>query len=138
MDYQKRQGSRKLRVKLERMRDMGFERISQPDVVYHMTDRQNLESILKDGQIKQFNDFVTYFFLDVRFVSIYCELSEAYHGRQYYGTDGRILTAEPVVPENTVVLKLVPRRKEPDKWFREVVDATNGIYFADGDTTKEL
>lgn len=129
MDYIKRQGTKRLKVSLQQLRKMDiFEEIEQPDCVYHMTDKENLEDILADGKIKSFQDYLTYFFPDSKFVPIYIALSGALIGRQYYSTDGRIITAAPLNIENTVVLRLVPKRKEKLEWYREVVDSSKKGY----------
>lgn len=129
MDYKKRQGRTKLKVSLPELRRMGiFEEIETPDVVYHMTDEENLQDILSDGKIKSFNDFMTYFFLDTKFVPIYIRTSGALIGRMYHSTDGKILTAPPLDVEHTVVLKLIPRHEEKLEWYRELAPSGGQLF----------
>lgn len=126
MDYKIRQGQRKLKISLLELRKMGiFEEIEPPSVVYHMTDEENLQSILSDGKIKTFNDFVTFFFPDVKSMFVYIRLSDALHGKKYYNTDNKLVTAPPLDIEHTVLLKLVPRHEEKLKWYREIVSPDN-------------
>lgn len=122
MDYKKRQGQRKLKVSLAQLRKMDiFEEITPPSVVYHMTDEENLQDILSDGKIKTFNDYVTFFFPDVKSMFVYIQLSDALNGKTYRSTDGIMVTAPPLDIERTVLLKLIPRREEKLEWYREVV-----------------
>lgn len=124
MDYIKRQGRRKLRVSLPVFRGMDiFEEIEQPEVVYHMTDKENLNDILSDGKIKSFNDYVTFFFPDTKVIPIYIQLTGALTGKLYYGTDEVIRKAPPLDIDNTIVLELIPRRTEKLEWCREVISA---------------
>ena len=129
VDINKRQGRAKLKVDLLQMRKMDiFEEIDQPEVVYHMTDRENLESIMESRKIKSFNDYLTFFFTNEEQAPLYIELSGALTGRHYYGTDGIPKTAPPLIVEDTVVLKLVPKKKEKLEWYREVIDGTKSGY----------
>jgi len=96
-----------------------YKRIEQPAVVYHMTPRKNLDSILSDGKIKTGTDFVCFFFPAVEEIPVYIKVTGALHGRQYWDFDGRIKTAPPLIPEEQVVLKLLPRYSEPLYWYQE-------------------
>lgn len=63
MDYKKRQGRVKLKLSIQEVRKMEiYKEIEQPEMVYHMTDKDNLTDIISNGKIKSFNDFMTYFF----------------------------------------------------------------------------
>lgn len=137
MDYRKRQGNRKLKVSLTQMRHWDFfSEIDQPDVVYHMTDRENLNDILNDGKIKSFNDYVTYFFPDTKCIPVYCAITGAFIGRTYSTTDGKQVTAPPLNIEQTVVLKLIPRRPEKLEWYKEV--SKNDVLAKRDGLTKEM
>lgn len=96
-----------------------FKRIEQPKIVYHMTPRTNLESILTDGKIKTGKDFVCFFFPAIDQIPVYIKHTGAMHGRQYYDFDGRLHTAPPLIPAEHVVLKLIPRYSEPLFWCME-------------------
>lgn len=112
----------KHKISLDEMRQMDiFQSIEQPKVVYHMTDRKNLDKILRDGYIDTATDFICFFFPDLKSIPIYIRISRADIGRKYYGYDGLIHTAPPLIHEETVVLKLTPRYPEPMRWFKEVI-----------------
>lgn len=128
MNYKERQGYTKLKVTLQQMRLMCnqgmFTEVEEPKIVYHMTDRANLKDILEDRKIKTFNDYMCFFFEDTKQIPLYLNLNGDLVGKEYHGTDGRIKKAKPLVIEDTVVLKLVPRRKETMVWYMENVSQT--------------
>jgi hypothetical protein len=129
IDIIERQGKQKLKVSLIEARKCDFLReIEQPPIVYHMTERENLESIMESGKIKSFNDFLTYFLTDAEKAPLYIELTGAMTGRQYYNTDGIRKTAPPLIVADMVVLKLIPKRKEKLEWFRENIKGTRSEY----------
>ena len=129
VDIAKRQGRTKLKASLLQVRKMEtLEEIEQPPVVYHMTEKENLESILETGKIKSFNDYLTFFFTDAEQAPLYIQLTGAKRGRPYYNTDGLLKTAPPLVVEDMVVLKLIPRKKEKLEWFREVINEPKSHY----------
>ena len=110
----------KYNVSLREMQAMGlFQRVEQPEAVYHMTDKKNLDSILRAGKIKTMGDYITWFFPSIDDAFIYADLSHAYTGRKYWDFDGRLHTAPPLVPAETVILKLCPRYSEPLLWYKE-------------------
>ena len=118
--------TRKIKISLDQMRRMDiYQPIDQPQIVYHMTPRKNLEKILQDGFIDTMTDYVCFFFPELKYIPFYIELSGADKGRQYYDFDGKIHTAPPLIHEETVVLKLIPRYIEPMHWYQEIVKATN-------------
>ena len=121
-----------MKITLNDMRRMGiFEEIETPQVVYHMTSRENLDSILRDGKIKSVRkdggkaDFVTWFFPSLEWIPVYILLTGANHGRQYYDFDGLLHTAPPLVHEETIVIKCTPRGRQSMEWYREKIDESN-------------
>ena len=111
---------KKRKVTLQEMQLMGiFERIEQPETVFHMTDRKNLDAILQDGKIKTMADYVAWFFPSIEDALLYADLSNAYNGRKYWDFVGRIHTAPPLIPADTAILKLHPRYSEPLLWYKE-------------------
>lgn len=113
-----------MKVTLTEMRRMGiFEEIEPPEIVYHMTGRENLDNILRDGKIKAGADgnadFATWFFPALEEIPVYIELTGANTGRKYYDFDGRIHEAPPLNHKETVVLKLRPRGRQEMEWYRE-------------------
>ena len=95
-----------------------------------MTDEENLQSILSDGKVKTFNDYVSFFFPDVKSMFVDIQLTGALKGKMYYNTDGILVTAPPLDIEHTVLLKLVPRREEKLAWYREVISPDKNQYSA--------
>lgn len=126
-----------MKVTLAQVRRMGiYEEIAQPEKVYHMTDRKNLENIIKDGKIKSKADYMTFFFPSIEDIPIYIELTGADTGRQYWDFDGKIHTAPPLNHAETVVLKLAPRGRQKMEWYRETINKTN-TPFPNEPATKE-
>ena len=122
------------KVSLMEMRRMGiFEEIEQPEYVYHMTSREKAKQILADGKVKVFGDYICFFFDDPKWIPLYIYVFGYDHGHEYIGLDGRPKKNPPLVHEDTVVLKLKPRRKEPLVWYREVAKS---LYTKD--TEKEM
>lgn len=110
------------KVTLNQMLSMGiWQRVDQPPFVYHMTPRANLESIKQDGRIHTGHDYICWFFEDLANIPVYLKISNALKGRSYWDYDGNLHTAPPLIPEDTIVLKLIPRYSEPLYWYREVI-----------------
>ena len=114
-----------MRVTLQEMRRMElFEEIDPPEIVYHMTNRKNIDHILHDGKIKAGHDgntdFVTWFFPALEEIPVYIELTWANTGRKYYDFDVRIHEEPPLNHAGTVVLKLRPRGRQDMEWYREL------------------
>lgn len=117
-----------MKVTLEQMRRFDFfEETDSPEIVYHMTSRKNAQSIINDGKVKSFGDYVTWFFTDIEHVLAYIYISGADRGRQYYDTNGRETTDPPLNHADTVVLKLACR-KEPLMWYKEIVNSSKTMY----------
>ena len=128
----------KKRVSLELMRSMDiWQPVDQPKVVYHMTNRANVEKILQDGYIDTMTDYVCFFFPDLKSIPLYIELSCADEGRKYYDFDGKIHTAPPLIHEETVVLKLIPRYIEPMYWYKEVMSVKDHQITSDGELSAD-
>lgn len=124
-----------MKITLQQVRRMGlFEEIEQPKIVYHMTDRKNIPSILKDGKIKSVRengaqaDFMTFFFPSLEEIPVYIELTGADTGRKYYDFDGHIHTAPPLNHAETVILKLEPRGRQPLEWYKEAINDSNRTF----------
>lgn len=116
---------KKVNFSLNQMLALGiWERTEQPKTVYHMTNRANLESIIKDGKIKTGHDYICWFFLSLDQIPRYIKETGALKGRRYHDYDGHMHIAPPIIPEDTVVLKLTPRYSEPLYWYYEVTKLT--------------
>ena len=123
-----------MKVSLQELRRMEiFEEIEQPEYVYHMTSREKAKKILEDGKVKVFGDYVCFFFDDPKWIPAYIYVFGYDHGHEYLGLDGRPKKDPPLIHEDTVVLRLKPRRKESLVWYREVAKS-----LATKNTEKEM
>lgn len=117
-----------MKISLAQMRKIDiFEEVESPEYVYHMTSRANALAIINDRKVKCFDDFVTWFFTDLRQIPIYIHLTGADNGRKYYNTQGKVVKDPPLNHADTVILKL-SCRKEPLEWYREVINNTKSGY----------
>lgn len=96
-----------------------FKEVQQPNYCYHYSTKENINKILRNGKVKQFDDFMTYFFYRLEDIPVYLDLTGAYHGRRAYNTRGQIVTYPPVIPEEYAVIKIYPSRPEPLAWYEE-------------------
>ena len=49
-----------MKISLSQMRKLDtFEEVESPEIVYHMTSRENAKSIINDRKVKCFDDYVT-------------------------------------------------------------------------------
>ena len=124
-----------MKVSLQQLRSMDiWKEAQQPEYCYHYSTKENIKKILQDGKVKQFDDYMTYFFYKLEYIPIYFDLTGAYHGRRAWNTDGtKIITYPPIIPKDYAVLKLYPARKEPLAWYEERSRIT-----AKNDTQREL
>lgn len=110
------------KISLSQVRKMDlFQEIKTPGIVYHMTDKKNIDSIISSGKINSKYDFMNYFFPDLESIPIYIQVTGADHGRKYFDFDGMLHTAPPLNHEKTVVLKLKPRGRQDLEWYKEVL-----------------
>ena len=123
-----RGGSCMKKVSLAQMRKMDiFEEVESPKLVYHMTSRENAQSIIHDGRVRCFDDYVTWFFTELWHVPVYIYATDADHGRQHSDKWGYPTIDPPLNHADTVVLKL-SCRKEPLAWYREVINSSKERY----------
>lgn len=116
-----------------------FEEIEQPEVVFHMTNKNNIDSILKDGKIKVFDDYLCFFFPDLNYVHPYIQLTGADKGKhrykvvkKKYSTPTVVTVVDPPLNHSDmVIMRLYPRQKEPLPWFREKTEKTIEQYKED-------
>lgn len=108
-----------MKISLQQMRKMDlFEEVDPPEIVYHMTSRENAEKIQQDRKVKCFDDYLTFFFPSIDQIPIYIAVTGADSGREHYDSHGRPVKELPLDHEDTVVLKLLCR-KEPLAWYKE-------------------
>lgn len=109
-----------MKVSLQDLRKMdSWKEVPQPEYCYHFSTKENIKKILQDGKVKQFNDFMTYFFYRLEDIPVYLDLTGAYHGRRAWNTKGQLVTYPPVIPAECAILKLYPSRREPLAWYEE-------------------
>lgn len=88
-----------------------------PSEVYHLTKKANLESILDDGAIRRFDDTECWFCESLAKMKAYMEQTVLCEGKAYFGVGGRLCHYPKFEPEQYVILKLTPRRREGN-WYR--------------------
>ena len=88
-----------------------------PSEVYHLTRRDKLEDILADGRIRRFDDTECWFCESLEKMKAYMEQTVLCEGQAYFGIGGQLCHYPKFEPEQYVILKLTPRRREGN-WYR--------------------
>lgn len=88
-----------------------------PSEVYHLTKKANLESILDDGAIRRFDDTECWFCESLAKMKAYMEQTVLCEGKPYYGAGGQLCRYPKFEPDEHIILKLTPRRREGN-WYR--------------------
>ena len=96
---------------------MAYVKVTPPSVVYHLTRMENLDSILDDGQIRRFEDSECWFCESLPKMKAYMEQTVMCEGKPYYAVGGQLCRYPKFVPEDYVLLKLVPCQPK-DNWYR--------------------
>ena len=96
---------------------MAYVKAPIPSEVYHLTKKANLESILDDGAIRRFDDTECWFCESLAKMKAYMEQTVLCEGKPYYGAGGRLCHYPKFEPEQYVILKLTPCRREGN-WYR--------------------
>ena len=96
---------------------MAYVKEHPPSEVYHLTKKENLNSILEDGMIRRFSDMECWFCVDLQKMKAYMERTVMCEGKPYYSVAGQLCRYPQFVPEDYVLLKLTPCRQE-DSWYR--------------------
>lgn len=96
---------------------MAYQKVSRPSMVYHLTQKGNLDSILDDGVIRRFNDTECWFCESLDKMRAYMAQTVLCEGKPYYAVGGQLCRYPKFVPEDYVLLKLTPRGYE-DNWYR--------------------
>lgn len=96
---------------------MAYVKVPIPSEVYHLTKKENLDSILEDGKIRRFDDTECWFCESLDKMKAYMEQTVLCEGKPYYAVGGLLCHYPKFVPEDYVILKLVPRRCE-GSWYR--------------------
>ena len=88
-----------------------------PSEVYHLTKKANLESILDDGAIRRFDDMECWFCESLAKMKAYMEQTVLCEGKPYYGAGGQLCRYPKFEPDEHIILKLTPCRREGN-WYR--------------------
>ena len=94
---------------------MAYVKEHPPSEVYHLTKKENLNSILDDGMIRRFSDMECWFCVDLQKMKAYMEQTVMCEGKPYYSVAGQLCHYPQFVPEDYVLLKLTPCWQE-DSW----------------------
>lgn len=97
---------------------MAYERLAiSPTELYHLTKREALDSILRDGRIKPADGLECWFCLSVPDMLRYMEYTVMQEGKSYVAADFTMKRYPQFVPEDYVILKLTPRFQN-GQWVR--------------------
>ena len=96
---------------------MAYVKARIPTEVYHLTKRENLDSILRDKRIRRFRDTECWFCRTPEDMLRYMEFTVLCEGKPYIATGGRVRHYPKFQPEEYVLLKLTPSKWE-DKWYQ--------------------
>ena len=96
---------------------MAYVKAPIPSEVYHLTKKANLESILDDGAIRRFDDTECWFCESLAKMKAYMEQTVLCEGKPYYGAGGQLCRYPKFEPDEHIILKLTPCRREGN-WYR--------------------
>lgn len=96
---------------------MAYVKEHAPSEVYHLTKKENLNSILEGGMIRRFGDTECWFCADLQKMKAYMEQTVMCEGKHYYSVTGQLCRYPKFVPKDYVLLKLTPCR-QADNWYR--------------------
>ena len=88
-----------------------------PSEVYHLTRRDKLEDILADGRIRRFDDIECWFCESLEKMKAYMEQTVLCEGKAYFGVGGQLCRYPKFEPDEHIILKLTPCRREGN-WYR--------------------
>lgn len=87
---------------------MAYVKVRPPVKIYHLTGKDNLNSILDDGVIRRFNDTECWFCESLDKMKAYMGQTVLCEGKPYYAVGGQLCRYPKFVPEDYVLLKLTP------------------------------
>lgn len=96
---------------------MAYIKARIPMEVYHLTRRENIDSIRADKRIRRFGDTECWFCRSPEDMLRYMEYTVLCEGKPYIATGGIIEHYPKFVPKDHVLLKLTPAKWE-DKWYQ--------------------
>ena len=104
---------------------MAYVKVSAPSVLYHLTRAGNLDSILDDGKIRRFGDSECWFCESLDKMRAYMEQTVLCEGKPYYAVGGQLCRYPKFIPEDYILLKLIPHGLE-DNWYRWEQEVPHG------------
>ena len=96
---------------------MAYVKENAPSKVYHLTKKENLDSILEAGRIRRFSDSECWFCTDLQKMKAYMEQTVMCEGKPYYAVGGQLCRYPKFVPEDYILLRLTPCHQK-DSWYR--------------------
>ena len=88
-----------------------------PSEVYHLTRWDKMEDILADGRIRRFDDTECWFCESLEKMKAYMEQTVLCEGKAYYSIGGQLCRYPKFEPDEHIILKLTPCRREGN-WYR--------------------
>ena len=105
---------------------MAYVKARIPTEVYHLTRRENVDSIRADKRIRRFGDTECWFCRSPEDMLRYMEYTVLCEGKPYIATGGRIEYYPQFIPEDYVLLKLTPAKWE-DKWYQWIQEVPHNL-----------
>ena len=96
---------------------MAYIKAPIPSEVYHLTQQDKLDDILNDGKIRRFGDTECWFCESLEKMKAYMEQTVLCEGKAYYGVGGQLRRYPKFEPDEHIILKLTPCRREGN-WYR--------------------
>lgn len=96
---------------------MAYVKAPIPSEVYHLTRRDKMEDILADGRIRRFDDTECWFCESLEKMKAYMEQTVLCEGKAYFGVGGQLCRYPKFEPDEHIILKLTPCRREGN-WYR--------------------
>ena len=104
---------------------MAYVKVRPPVKIYHLTGKDNLNSILDDGVIRRFNDTECWFCESLDKMKAYMEQTVMCKGKPYRTADGQLCHYSKFNPEAYILLKIAPIRQE-NAWYRRTQEIPPG------------
>ena len=116
---------------------MAYTKTEIPTQVYHLTRRENVGSIRKEKRIRRFGDTECWFCRTPADMLRYMEYTVLCEGKPYIATGGAVKHYPKFIPEDYVLLKLIPAKWE-DKWYQRNQEIPSKAPQAVKDQTEEF
>lgn len=117
-EIQRRQGRTVIRAThREMLLFLGCREADPPKVVYHMTDSENAEKIIREKRIRCFNSYGCYFLPKKEYMSLYLRAFVETHHRRTTTDHEEIELGQ---PEEVVLLEIhIDEPQEPHRWYHQ-------------------